>query len=140
MIIDGAMDRSRRTRLGLWALAPLVAWNLVAASPGGADDEIDRVLSEAGKVKYEHYCMPCHGAGGGPATAAVDLRTYVERNGGKFPAADWIAIVADARPGNVHADVWERIRKDQVTSSADAAAARGVVGQIARYVMSIQAK
>lgn len=140
MSIDGATERSRRTRVGLWTLASLVAWSVAVATPGRADDEIDRVLSEAGKVKYEHYCMPCHGAGGEPATAKTDLRTYVERHDGKFPAADWLAIIADARPGSIHADVWERIRKDQVTTSADAAAARGVVGQIARYVRSIQTK
>lgn len=140
MITHGATDRSRRARGALRALVPLVALGVAAASPGHADDELDRVLSEAGKAKYEHYCMPCHGAGGEPATAKTDLRTYVERHGGKFPVGDWLAIVADARPGSVHADVWERIRKDQVTTVADAAAARGVLGQIARYVMSIQAK
>jgi hypothetical protein len=35
--------------------------------------------------------------------------------------------------------VWERIRKDQGTSNAEPAA-RGIVGQIARYVNSVQAK
>jgi hypothetical protein len=71
-----------------------------------AADQIDEALSNAGKVWYEKYCMPCHGAGGAPGKAVssatkepVDLRTYVQRHGGKFPANDWLAVIADARPG-----------------------------------------
>lgn len=120
-----------------------IAFALVAcgafALPARADDEIDRVLQENGKMRYEQYCTTCHGADGAPGSAKTDLRTYVARHGGKFPAADWLAIIADARPASPHAAVWERIRADQINTSGDVAA-RGVVGQIARYVMSIQAK
>ena len=112
-----------------------------------AADKIDEVLSSAGKVWYEKYCTPCHGAGGVPGTAVasatkkpVDLRTYVKRHGGKFPAADWLAVIADTRPGSVHTKVWETLRSDQGTSLGNEAAARGVVGSIARYVVSIQTK
>ena len=121
-------------------LLPLIASSVGLAALAWADDEIDRVLAESGKVRYAQYCTPCHGEGGAPGKAAVDLRTYVARHGGKFPAADWLAIVADSRPSSVHADVWDRIRRDQSGSLDAPVAARGTVGQIARYVNSIQSK
>jgi hypothetical protein len=122
-----------------WRFLSLVAWGVGFSLPAWAD-EIDRALVEGGKARYAQYCTPCHGEGGEPAEAAVDLRTYVARHGGKFPAADWLSILADARPGSVHADVWERIRKDQPGGVDASAMARGTVGQIARYVISIQSK
>jgi hypothetical protein len=137
------MNRSLRYFLGLVAVA-------IALAPGTrvrAEDEIDQSLSAAGKVHYDRYCTPCHGAGGAPGTAVssstkqpIDLRTYVQRHGGTFPAADWLAVIADARPGGPHAAVWRSIRQGQSGTTGSAAAARGIVGQIARYVMSIQAK
>jgi mono/diheme cytochrome c family protein len=137
------MNRSLRYFLGLVAVA-------IALAPGTrvrAEDEIDQSLSAAGKVHYDRYCTPCHGAGGAPGTAVssstkqpIDLRTYVQRHGGTFPAADWLAVIADARPGGPHAAVWRSIRQAQSGTTGSAAAARGIVGQIARYVMSIQAK
>jgi len=137
------MNRSLRYFLGLVAVA-------IALAPGTrvrAEDEIDQSLSAAGKVHYDRYCTPCHGAGGAPGKAVssstkqpVDLRTYVERHGGTFPAADWLAVLADARPGGPHAAVWRSIRQAQAGTTGSSAAARGTVGQIARYVMSIQAK
>jgi mono/diheme cytochrome c family protein len=112
----------------------------------GADD-IDEALSGAGKVWYEKYCMPCHGPGGAPGEAVsrateepVDLRTYVARHGGKFPASDWLAVIADARPGSVHAKVWRAISDAQPGAAGKDTAARGVLGSIARYVMSVQTK
>ena len=121
-------------------LLPLIAWGVGSSLPVWADDEIDRALAEGGKVRYVQYCTPCHGEGGAPGKAAVDLRTYVSRHGDKFPAADWLAILAGARPGSVHADVWERIRRDQSGGADASAVARGTVGQIARYVNSLQSK
>jgi len=117
----------------------LIALGVGFSLPAWAD-EIDRVLAEGGKVRYAQYCTPCHGEGGAPGKAAIDLRTYVARHGGKFPAADWLAIIADTRPGSVHADVWQRIRNDQPGVTDASAAARSTVGQIARYVNSIQSK
>ena len=112
-----------------------------------AADEIEDALSDAGKVWYDKYCTPCHGPGGAPGTAVssatkqpVDLRTYVRGHGGKFPAADWLAVIADTRPASVHSDVWARIKKDQAGGVTSDAVARGIVGSIARYVASIQAK
>lgn len=61
------------------------------------------------------------------------------RHGGKFPASDWIAVVADTRPGSIHTEVWDDIRKESTGTNADVAA-RGIVGQIARYINSIQSK
>jgi mono/diheme cytochrome c family protein len=132
---------SGRMRTGTWIIIlSIAAWGSWRAIPARAGDEIDRVLSEAGKARYEQYCTECHGPGGAPGSQAkVDLRTYVARHGGKFPAADWLAIIADARPASPHARVWEHIRKDQVGTSGNAAA-RAVVGEIARYVGSIQSK
>jgi len=112
-----------------------------------AADQIDDALSDAGKVWYGKYCMPCHGAGGAPGEAVysatkepVDLRTYVARHGGQFPAHDWLAVIADARPRSVHAKVWQTIQKAQGGMVGKDSAARGVVGSIARYVLSVQMK
>src|SRR5512143_1189350 len=65
-----------------------------------AEDEVQKARVEAGRVWYEKYCVPCHGPGGAPGKAVyraskqpVDLRSYVQRHGGTFPAADWIAAV-----------------------------------------------
>jgi len=118
----------------------LVACGIAVAIPAQAKDEIDRVLAENGKVRYEQYCTSCHGHGGAPGEKAKsDLRSYVARHGGKFPAADWLAIVVGARPGSTHAAVWDQMRKDQVGTNADVVA-RGMVAEIARYVMSIQSQ
>lgn len=140
------MTERRGVRLELLALA--VALEMVGTSGRVfAADQIDDALSSAGKVWYDKYCTPCHGAGGAPGTAVaratnkpVDLRVYVKNHGGKFPAADWLAIIADTRPASVHADVWDTIKRSQVGMTQDEAAARGVVGSIARYVNSIQTK
>jgi mono/diheme cytochrome c family protein len=129
-----------RNRTPAWTVLFIVACGIGVAIPVQAEDEIDRVLAENGKMKYEQYCTSCHGKDGAPGDKAkTDLRTYVKRHGGKFPAADWIAIVADTRPGALHTDVWDQIRRDQVGTNADVAA-RGMVGQMARYIISIQSK
>src|SRR5262249_26572406 len=86
-----------------------------------------------------------HGPGGAPGTAVsratkqpVDLRTYVQSHGGKFPAADWLAVIADTRPASLHASVWNAIKKSQGGRVQEEAAARGVVGSIALYIISTQ--
>lgn len=127
-----------RKRIGRRIAFAIVGFG-VFATRAHADDDIDRVLEEGGKARYQQYCTACHGPDGAPGKSKADLRTYVARHGGKFPAADWLAIIADTRPASPHAPVWERIRNDQLNTSGDVAA-RGVVGQIARYVMSIQSK
>lgn len=132
------MDGRNQTRASL--VLSIVACGIGLAIPVQADDEIDRVIAASGKVRYEKYCTSCHGQGGAPGSKAKsDLRTYVARHGGKFPAADWLAIIADARPGSTHTPVWERIKRDQGGTNADVAA-RGIVGQIARYINSIQSQ
>ena len=138
--MDGRTAWRSRSNPRVWIFLPLLAWAVGFSLPAWADDEIDRALVEGGKVRYAQYCMPCHGEGGAPGKAAVDLRDYVARHGGKFPAADWLAIVADARPGSVHTNVWDQIRRDQTGGIDASAAARGTLGQIARYVNSIQSK
>jgi len=134
------MNRSR-------LVAGVISLTVVAGGRAFAANEIDQVLSSAGKVWYDKYCTPCHGPGGAPGDAVssttkkpVDLRTYVARYGGKFPAARWLQIIAGSRPGNVHTKVWETIKADQPNTVANDATARGAVGSIARYVMSIQQK
>jgi mono/diheme cytochrome c family protein len=123
-----------------WIFLPLVAWACASLPPPRDADDIDRALVAAGKVGYTQYCTPCHGEGGAPGKVPVDLRTYVARHGGKFPAGDWLTVIADARPGAIHTDVWDRIQRDQSTRGDASASARGMVGQIARYVNSIQSK
>jgi hypothetical protein len=135
------MDGWRRT--GAWITLCLVfVCQIAVAMPAGADDEIDGIIAANGKVQYEKYCTSCHGQGGAPGPKAKsDLRTYVARHGGKFPAADWLAIIADTRPASPHTAVWERIKKTQGgTGTKIEVAARGVVGEIARYIQSIQSQ
>ncbi len=114
-----------------------------------AEDEIQKAHAEAGQVWYEKYCMPCHGKGGAPGSAVypdskqpIDLRTYVQRNGGQFPAGRWFSVVFGPQPGLTHhTDVWNKIRSEYHTSfgSGDIEA-RGMVASIAQYIMSVQTK
>lgn len=102
----------------------------------------------SGRVWYEKYCTPCHGVGGAPGSAVfvkskepVDLRTYVQRHGGKFPAADWLMVVFAQPLNNPHTEVWGRIRgEEQGGGTSSDAAARAKVRWIADYIVSIQAK
>ena len=114
-----------------------------------ADDELQKARGEAGRVWYDQYCRPCHGPGGAPGTAVypdskqpVDLRVYVQRNGGKFPAGRWLSVVFGPQPGLTHhTDVWNKIRSQHQTSIPTGdAEARGIVAAIADYVISVQTK
>ena len=138
----GSRDRRSERRGGSWAAIVMVVGCIAPlAGPAQADEEMERVLAEAGKAHYDHYCSPCHGAGGAPGKVDADLRTYVERNGGKFPTGRWLELLADVEPGNVHASVWKRIREDQSSVSVGGdATARAIIGQIARYIASVQSK
>jgi hypothetical protein len=129
------------------AVVVIVACLTLLRSYGG--DEVQDARVQKGKLWYEKYCTPCHGAGGTPGSAVfaatkkpIDLRTYVQRNGGRFPSARWWDLVFSSRPSGVHADVWERVHNDQ--SETDEVerdvAAHGVVANIEMYVMSIQNK
>src|SRR5262249_15984434 len=145
-VAGGAAVKSRAVRRpGLRPVLLLIP--LALAARALAADQIDDVVSRAGAAWYEKYCTPCHGPARPPGQPLskgnkqpVDLRTYVQRYGGKFPAADWLAVIADTRPASVHSKVWETIRDTQGGTVQGEAAARGVVGSIARYVNSIQAK
>ncbi len=141
-----------RCRVCVFA-APAIA--LVVAVGGGwvvpncarAQDELQKARGEAGRIWYEKYCTPCHSKGGAPGSAVyrdskqpVDLRTYVQRHGGKFPAGDWLAVVFTPQPGGTHTKVWEKIRRAQAPSQYPDTVARGVVAMIADYVISVQTK
>jgi mono/diheme cytochrome c family protein len=109
-----------------------------------AEDDFEKIHAEAGREWYDKYCTPCHGVAGAPGSAVyadtkkpVDLRDYVKRNGGKFPAARWISVVTTDNPSLVHTDVWNRIRDSQGTSNSNVAG-RAIVASIASYVRSIQ--
>ena len=145
----GCVVKESRGVRRLSVRAVSLAITLAAGTSGRAlaADQIDDVLSNAGKVWYDQYCTPCHGPGGVPGEAVsratkqpVDLRTYVQRHGGKFPASDWLAVIADTRPASVHAPVWQKIKDSQGSRVQGDAAARGMVGSIARYIISIQTK
>jgi len=110
-----------------------------------ATDDFEKIQAEAGRQWYDHYCTRCHGAGGAPGSAVypdskkpVDLRNYVARNGGTFPAARWISVVTTENPSLVHTAVWHKIRDAQVGGVSSDATARGVVASIASYIRSIQ--
>jgi hypothetical protein len=148
------MSDPRELMSRVWA--PIRAIVLVVAVGGvlglpncvRAEDELQKALSEAGRIWYEKYCMPCHGPGGAPGSSVypdskqpVDLRTYVQRHGGKFPAGEWIAVITGAQPGRVHSEVWEKIRRGHAASGPSGnIEARGIVAAIAEYVISVQTK
>ena len=124
-----------------------LAFALVAGIPRvvRAADEFEKIEAEAGRQWYDEYCTPCHGAGGAPGSATfvegkkpVDLRDYVARNGGRFPAERWISVVTTENPALVHTAVWKRIRDAKGTSISSDAAGRALVVSIAYYVRSIQ--
>jgi mono/diheme cytochrome c family protein len=113
----------------------------------GAEKAIQQAHAAAGQAWYDTYCTPCHGRGGAPGSAVfrvggtpVDLRTYVHRHNGIFPAYEWIAVVEHVDLESPHAAVWEQIRKSQAGTSAERAAARGIVASIADYIVSVQKK
>ncbi|HVO23787.1 MAG TPA: hypothetical protein VMW56_09175 [Candidatus Margulisiibacteriota bacterium] len=148
------MLKTRESLAAMWVSIPTMAFlvalggSWVVPSRAQADDELHKALSEAGKIWYEKYCTPCHGKEGTPGSAVypdgkqpVDLRTYVQRNGGKFPAGAWIAIVAGSPRSPAHSEAWESIRRQhQVTTASGDAEARGIVVSIAYYVMSVQSQ
>ena len=114
-----------------------------------AGDEVQDARVQKGKLWYDKYCTPCHGAGGSPGSAVfagtkkrIDLRTSEQRNGGKFPSVRWWDLVFSSQPRGVHAEAWERIRNDQ-TETVEVErdiTAHGVVANMERYVESIQSK
>lgn len=126
-----------------FALAATLAWphGVVAA------DDFEHIHAAAGRAWYDQYCTPCHGAGGAPGTAVypdtkkpVDLRDYVARNGGRFPAERWISVVTTDNPALSHTAVWQKIRAAQSQGgplSSDVAG-RALLASIASYVRSIQ--
>ena len=42
-----------------------------APAAGAEEDEVQKARVEAGRVWYEKYCVPCHGAGGAPGKAVA---------------------------------------------------------------------
>ena len=133
---------------GVLTLAIATVTTGVPARGAYAANEIEQAQVAAGKVWYEKYCTPCHGQGGAPGSAVyresdrhVDLRTYVQRNNGIFPAYEWIAVVENVDLTAPHGDVWQAIRTaQQVGTTAQGAAGRGVVALIADYIISVQTK
>ena len=148
MLTSRESTSGMRAALGVMAFLVALGGGWIVPNRARAEDELQKARSEAGQVWYEAYCTPCHGKGGAPGSATypktkepVDLRTYVQRNGGKFPAGEWIAIVGGSPRSPIHTDVWEKIRRKHQTSVASGnAAARGIVVSIAEYVISLQTK
>jgi mono/diheme cytochrome c family protein len=148
------MSQARESMSRAWV--PIRVMVLIVALTGvwvipncaRAEDQLQKAHSEAGRVWYDQYCMPCHGKGGTPGTAVypdnkqpVDLRVYVKRHGGKFPAGRWFTVVFGPQTGNVHSEAWEKIRKEyQGAGPSGDAVARGIVASIADYVVSVQTK
>ena len=121
---------------------------MIAGVPAlAAQNELEQAHVAAGQAWYEKYCTSCHASGGGPGSAlyrvggnAVDLRRYVARNNGIFPAHEWIAVIEHVDLTSPHSEVWEQIRSSQAGTSMQGAAARGIVALIADYIISVQTK
>ena len=129
------------------ALAVVMIVGCLTPPRSYAGNEVQDLRVQKGKLSYDKYCTPCHGAGGTPGSAVfaatkkpIDLRTYQQRNGGTFPSARWWDLTFSTQPGGVHAETWERIRNDQRETVDRDIMARGVVANIEYYVMSIQKK
>lgn len=130
-------------------LAILVIVGCLTPLRSSAGDEVRDARVEKGKLWYDKYCTPCHGAAGAPGSAVfpatkkpVDLRTIAQRNGGNFPSMRWWELVFSSHPAGVHGKAWERVRNDQsetIEVQRDMAA-HSVVANIERYVESIQKK
>jgi len=147
------MSEARESKSRMWVPIRVMAFlgalggAWVVPNCAQAEDELQKARSEAGQIWYDKYCTSCHGKAGAPGSAIypdskqpVDLRTYVQRNGGKFPAGDWIAIVAGSPRSPVHSKVWEEIRRKQTSTASGNVEARGIVVFIAEYVISLQTK
>jgi len=121
---------------------------LLALAPGAeAEDSLGEAQAAAGRAWYDKYCTQCHGPGGAPGSAVypdtnekVDLRRYVARHGGRFPAGEWIAVVEQTEARAPHAEVWREILEAQPQTMARRPVARGVVVLIAEYIKSVQTK
>jgi hypothetical protein len=149
------MSEARQSMSRAWvairvmALVVTLGGRWVLPNCARADDELQKARAEAGRVWYDQYCTPCHGPGGAPGTAVypdskqpVDLRVYVQRHGGKFPAGDWLAVVFGPQPGRTqHTAIWEKVRtQHQMQGPSGNAVARGIVASIADYIISVQTK
>jgi len=140
-----ARARRRRCAIGVIATALLISCWFDPSCTGAQD--LPSSTAGQGRIWYDKYCTPCHGVGGAPGSSVfatskqpVDLRTYVQRHGGKFPTGDWLMVVVAKPPLNPHTEGWERIRYDEGSGTNAEIAARGKVRWIADYVLSIQAK
>jgi len=129
------------------ALAVVMIVGCLTPPRSYAGNEVQDLRVQKGKLSYDKYCTPCHGAGGTPGSAVfaatkkpIDLRTYQQRNGGTFPSGRWWDVTFNPQPGAVHTKVWERVRNDQPETVDRDIMARGVVANIEAYVMSIQNK
>jgi hypothetical protein len=138
-------DMRRRTVDVITAAALIIC--CVVPTRAGAQAEHPSPHGDKGRTRYEKYCTPCHGLGGGPGSAVfpdskqpIDLRTYVQRRGGNFPRDSWLAVVFGDPVASAHSAVWEKIRTDEGTTADSEIAAHGIVATIADYVISIQAK
>jgi len=149
------MSQARESMSREWG--PIRVMVLVVALGAGwvlpnyarAEDELQKARGEAGRVWYDQYCKPCHGPGGAPGTAVypdtkqpVDLRVYVQRHGGTFPAGDWLAVVFGPQPGRTHhTAIWQKVRSQHgMQGPSGDAVARGIVASIADYIISVQTK
>jgi mono/diheme cytochrome c family protein len=143
--VSAKLQRGRCAIRVIATAATLISW-CVDPSRAGAQDQPSSTPGN-GRIWYEQYCTPCHGPGGAPGSAVfaaskqpVDLRTYVQRHGGKFPSGDWLMVVFAQPINNPHTAVWERIRREEADGTTNELASRAKVRSIAEYVISIQAK
>jgi mono/diheme cytochrome c family protein len=106
------------------------------------------ILSIAGQDNFDAYCAVCHGKegkGDGPAAPAMkaavpDLTTMAKLNNGKFDAArvEYVVRGTGRTPtpahGVEHMPIW-----GDVFRSEDPARARLRIGNLVKYIESIQA-
>jgi len=128
--------------LMLLALAPRAGAQTIKHEP------ITPMAGVSGSEAYKNYCAVCHGIGGkgdGPAakalkTAPPDLTQLSARHEGKFPASAVKMTVLGEQTNPAHGSrdmpVWGTLFR-----SVDSAAVTDLrVGNIVKYLESIQAK
>ena len=113
---------------------------------------VSKTSATSGKQMYVNYCAPCHGVDGrgqGPVAAALkkqptDLALLSKNNGGKFPATHIMSVLefgaANPSHGAAEMPVWGPMLDRMDNTSAENNVSLLRIGNLSRYLQSLQAK